>query len=110
MSKMHPQDLILAARFMFNKKSFILVGKMALQIKVLAIRADNSSSALRTHVVEGQNRLPQVVLCSTQGQHGECPHIHASSFLHEAEYIMQKASSESFLVLYREKNQSCYFL
>lgn len=60
MSKMHSQELILAMRFMFNKKSFVLVGKMALQMKVLAIRADNSSSALRTHVVEGQNRLPQL--------------------------------------------------
>lgn len=76
MSKMHSQDLILAMRFMFNKKSFVLVGKMALQIKVLAIRADNSSSAPRTYVVEGQSRLLKVVLRPTQGQHSECPYTY----------------------------------
>lgn len=69
MSRMNSQDLILAIRFMFNKKSFILVDKTALQIKVLAIMADNSSSALWTHMVEGQNRLPQIVLCSMVSAH-----------------------------------------
>lgn len=46
---------------MFNKKSFTMIGKMAQQIKVLTIKPEKQSSTPQTHVVKGQNRLPQVV-------------------------------------------------
>jgi hypothetical protein len=35
----------------------------ASKVKVLAIMPDNLCSTLRTHVVERENQLPQVVLC-----------------------------------------------
>lgn len=59
---------------MFNKKSFTMIGKMAQQIKVLTIKPEKQSSTPQTHVVKGQNRLPQVVPWTAQGKQGECPH------------------------------------
>lgn len=52
MSEMDSKDFILSLRFMSNKKSFALVGKMAQQIKMFAIQPDNTSSTPWTHMVK----------------------------------------------------------
>lgn len=52
---------------MFTKREILGASEIAQQVNVLAIQGDVLSSDCKNHPVEGENKLPQVVL--------QCPQV-----------------------------------